>query len=134
MSDEALSTVEDYVKDVRVLLLDRIEPYRYKTPEIITAFNLALLEGRRLRADLFAGKERMHVPSYTADSTEEVPIEGQFRLAFVYGTAAHTLLRDDEDVQDERANSFMAAFYNMLCGERPRPIAGGTPGPKSAQQ
>lgn len=129
----ALSSVEDYIKDARVLLLDLISPYRYSDTSLLVGLNLALQEGRRLRPDLFAGKHRIEVPYYTAISGDEVPIEPQFRLGFVYGLVAHALRRDEEDVQDTRAASFMQVFHDILIGTRQSPIAGGSP-PQGAQQ
>ena len=120
-----LGTVQGYVKDVRTLLLDRVQPYRYSDVSVLAALNLALLEGRRLRADLFVCRYGNHVPQYEAVSGEEVPIEEQFRLAFVYGIAAHVLLRDEEDVQDARATSFQGLFENILIGTRSPPVVGG---------
>lgn len=126
---ERLGTVADYIKDVRVLLLDTIQPPRYKDPELLVAFNTALLEGRRLRADLFITKYGARVPAYESVDSEEVPIEPQFRLAFVYGTVAHALLRDTEDIQDQRASTFRDHFESILCGAPvTAPIRGGTPG------
>lgn len=125
---DRLASVADYIKDVRVMLLDKIQPYRYGDDELLVAFNTALLEGRRLRADLFVSKYGSRVPSYDSVSGNEVPIEPQFRLAFVYGTAAHALDRDDEDIQDTRAATFRAHFESMLCGVQRTPIRGGNPG------
>jgi hypothetical protein len=129
---ERLGSVQDYLDEVRTLLLDKIQPYRYEDDELIAALNSALLEGRRVRADLFVTKYGNDVPSFLAPSGERVPIEPQFRLAFVYCIAAQALLRDDEDVQDARSTTFMGLFNKMLTGERPMPIQGGTPGPGSA--
>lgn len=128
-----LSTVQGYVKDVRALLLDKIKPYRYSDTALLAGLNLALLEGRRVRADLFVCRYGNDVPSYEEVSGEEVPIEPQFRLAFVYGIAAHTLLRDEEDVQDARANAFQEMFHSILLGSRPAPIQGGTPQAKAKE-
>ena len=122
---ERLSTVLDYITDVRVLLLDTVFPYRYENDELVVALNTALTEGRRLRADLFL----KGVPQFATVNNEPVPIEQQFRLAFVYGTVAHALMRDDEDVQDERAASFLGMGQDILIGtQRPRPPAGGARG------
>lgn len=129
-----LETVEDYIEDTRTLLLDRMEPYRYNDPSLLVAFNTALLEGRRLRADLFVHKYGNDVPHFDAVDGEEVPIEPQFRLAFVYGTVAHALARDTEDVQDERSNTFMNIFQSILTGVKIPPIMGGTPGPGNPQK
>ena len=127
MAHLRLTTVEGYVQDVRTLLLDKIQPYRYSDDDILVGLNTALLEGRRLRADLFVTRFGNEVPSFDAVDGEIVPIEPQFRLAFVYGIAAHTLLRDDEDVQDQRANTFLDRFMSMLTGVRQAPVMGGTP-------
>ena len=122
-----LETVSDFVADARTLLQDMVQPYRYSDPEILVALNTALLEGRRLRADLFVTRWGNRVPAFDAVSGEYVPVEPQFRLAFVYGAVAHTLLRDEEDVQDDRSNAFLEKFHDILVGMRPSPIKGGTP-------
>ena len=123
-----LETVQDYVQDARTLLLDKIAPYRYSDPSLLVALNLALLEGRRVRPDLFVYKYGSQVPAYGAVSGEVVPIEPQFRKAFVYGLAAHALARDQEDVQDQRSNTFMSVMMSILTGLGGAPISGGTPG------
>lgn len=127
----ALETVSDYIDDVRVLLQDTIAPFRYDDPSLLTALNLTLLETRRLRPDLFVYRshQQVKVPSFTSNDDTEVEIEPQFRLALVYGVLAHALARDQEDVQDARASTFMDTFQYMLTGQRPRPNpAGGSPG------
>ena len=129
-----LMSVENFVTDARVLLLDKVKPYRYSDDEILVGLNLALLEGRRLRPDLFVCRYGNNVPAFDAVSGDTVPVEPQFRLAFVYGIVAHTLLRDEEDVQDTRANSFLDKFHDILVGVRPSPVQGGTPAPQNAQR
>ena len=127
MADD-LCTVQELVTDVRRLNLDKIAPFRYDDDSIITALNIALLEARRLRPDLFVCRYGNHVPQFEAVSGDIIPVESQFRLAFEYGVCAHVLLRDEEDVQDQRANTFLERFHDMLVGVRPSPITGGTPG------
>ena len=127
MADD-LCTVQELVTDVRRLILDKIAPFRYDDDSIITALNIALLEARRLRPDLFVCRYGNHVPQFEAVSGDIIPVESQFRLAFEYGVCAHVLLRDEEDVQDQRANTFLERFHDMLVGVRPSPITGGTPG------
>jgi hypothetical protein len=131
--DERLDSVQSYVDEVRTLLLDKRKPYRYSDSEILTALNTSLAEARRLRADLFVYRHGNHVPYFTAISGETVPIDTQFRLAFVYGIAGHVLERDDEDVQDQRAASFTSQFYSILIGIQRPPIQGGNKGPGSPQ-
>lgn len=130
-----LQTVQDYIEDARTLLLDRIAPYRYSDTSLIVALNLALLDGRRLRPDLFVYKWGNRVPSYDAVSGQDVPIEPQFRKAFVYGLVAHALLRDQEDVQDTRSSLFMGTMEDILTGvRRPAIQNAGTPAPQSPQR
>lgn len=127
-----LETVSDYIQDARTLLLDRIAPYRYDDISLLVALNLSLLEGRRLRPDLFVYKYGNFVPSFAAVDGQKVPIEPQFRKAFVYGLAAHALARDQEDVQDQRSNLFMGVMYSILSGVGSGMIGGGTPNPRQA--
>jgi hypothetical protein len=114
-----LDTVEDYISDARVLLLDTNAPFRYDDPSLLEALNVMLLEGRRLRADLYVHNRRLHgkVPHYTINDNSLVPIEEQFRLAFLYGLCGHAIARDQEDIQDERAVWFMNTMSNILTGK-----------------
>ncbi len=123
-----LNTVQSLIDDVRVLLLDETIPYRYDDTSLLVALNTCLLEARRGRADLFVTRWGGNVvPYYGEVSGEPFCMEAPFRLAFVYGTVAHALLRDQEDVQDDRATTFRASFYHILGMTPPIPVRGGTP-------
>lgn len=127
-----LKTVSEYISDVRTVLQDTISPYRYDDPSLLVAFNLALLEGRRLRPDLFIynefeENEDEKVPSYSVIDNSPVPMEQPFRMAFVYATAAHALSRDQDDVQDARSTSFFNVFNSILLGLKMAPIQGASP-------
>ena len=113
----SLDQVQDYISDARTILLDTIAPNRYDDASLLVAFNVTLLEARRVRADLFvyAGAS---VPYYAANDATPVPMEQPFRLAIVFGTVGHALTRDQEDVQDARASTFMDLFYNILTGTK----------------
>jgi hypothetical protein len=124
---ERLYTVTDYIEAVRSVIQDTTVPYRYADDDILVGFNMTLLEARRLRADLFVSRWGNEVPHYDTNDGEPVPIEPQFRLGFVYGTAFYVMTFDAEDVQDQRANSFLGFFHDILTGVRPGPIQGGTP-------
>lgn len=124
-----LATVADYVTDARTLLQDVIQPYRYDDPSLLVALNIALLEGRRLRPDLFVYTYGRHVPSFGVVDTTEIEIEEQFRQGFVFGMCAHALARDQEDVEDQRSNAFMQVFTTVLTGFKPAPISGSNPPP-----
>ena len=115
MADYLVSGM-DYVNDARTILLDTTVPPRYGDDDMLVALNVTLLEARRLRPDLFVYKHFNRVPMYGAVSGEAVPIEPQFRLPIVYGIVAHAMLRDEEDVPIERANSFLSKFQSMLTG------------------
>ncbi len=124
MATPPLATVQDYVTDVRVQILDKIRPYRYEDDELLAAMNMAMLEARRIRPDLFVTRWGSDVPYFDAVSGTPVPIEPQFRMAFVFAVSAFVLMRDDEDVQDARVNSFFGKFYDMMVGIRPRQMPG----------
>ena len=124
MSSTTLETIDDYLIDGRVLLQDTIAPYRYDDTSLITAMNVTLLEGRRLRPDLFVYCSRNgRVQHLTAKDGTVIQIEEQFRLAFLHGMIAHALERDQEDVQDERASTFMGIFNGILLGRGAVPAA-----------
>lgn len=127
-NNTTLETVEDYATDMRTLLLDTVSPYRYGDASLLVALNVTLLEMRRLRPDLFIYRSGRRVPHYTALDDTPVPIEEPFRLALLYGACGHALVRDQEDVQDTRANSFMNLFATVLLGKRPANVNGGSPG------
>jgi hypothetical protein len=134
MAGDEFCSVQDYITDVRTIILDKTPPFRYDDDSLVTALNVAMLEIRRLRPDLLVCKYHAKVPQFMAVSGEIVPIEPQFRLGVVYGIAAHALLRDEEDVQDSRANTFLERFHDILVGIRPAPIQGGTPSPEQVKK
>lgn len=113
-----LDTVEDYIDDARVLLLDMVAPYRYDDPSLLVALNVTLLEARRLRPDLFMCFAGMRVPAYSVNDNTAVPIEEQFRLAILHGMVGHALERDQEDVQDARSAAFLLYMANLLIGKK----------------
>jgi hypothetical protein len=119
----ALNTITDYIDDGRTLLQDTIAPYRYDDPSLVTAMNVTLLEGRRLRPDLFIYRRcrpgESVVQTIQANDGTVIEMEEQFRLAFLHGMCAHALERDQEDIQDERAAAFMKIFNNILVGSPP---------------
>jgi hypothetical protein len=116
----ALDTVADYVADVRVLLQDTITPYRYADADCVTALNVTILEALRMRADLFlvdgTNTTITSPPSFAAVDTTAVPIEYPFRLGVVWGMASHLIRRDQEDVQDKRADDYDMLFQRKLLG------------------
>lgn len=121
----ALDTITDYINDGRTLIQDTLQPYRYLDPEMVTSMNVALLEGRRIRPDLFVYRkappnQQGSVQFFQANDGTKLIMEEQFRLAFLYGMCAQTLLRDDEDIDTERVTMFLKAFNSILVGSAPQ--------------
>lgn len=111
----SLLTVQDYLTQARVLLLDQIEPYRYPDVDLVEALNMAIMEARRLRPDLFTSFFRSDLPDYAAtDVTEEVPVDPMYRKSFLYYIVGHAQLRDEENTQDSRAAAMLNKFVMQL--------------------
>jgi hypothetical protein len=135
-----LDTVSAYIGEARVILQDIVSPYRYDDPSLLICLNVTMLEARRLRPDLFIYQQEDHdrTPSFSAVNSEIVRIDPEFRLPIVYGLVAHALMRDQEDIEDSRASTFMMAFNSMLIGRGAAaiitpPTRGGTPPPPPPQ-
>lgn len=121
----ALDTVTAYITDARVLLQDTIAPNRYDDASLLVALNVALLEARRLRADLFVYRAAA-VQHFTTNEAQVVYVEEPFRLAILYGMCAHAMLRDQEDIQDARAAAFLKfSSDTLLTGRSASPPAQG---------
>lgn len=123
-----LNTVADYISDARTLLQDKITPYRYEDSSLLVALNVTLLEARRLRGDLFVFNLRAEgqAQSFVTVDDTFVDMEPQFRVGILYGLCAHTLMRDQEETEDVRAQSFTANFNAILTGRTMVGPAGGT--------
>jgi len=111
----ALDTVQDYVDRARVLLQDQISPYRYPDADLVEALSEAILEARRLRPDILSSYFRTSLPDFSTSSmSQSVPIDPQYRVAFVYYICGQAQLRDDENTQDSRASAFLNKFVAQL--------------------
>jgi hypothetical protein len=113
----ALDTVGQVVKESRRLLQDDVVPYRYSDGDLVDTLNIAMLETRRLRADLFL-PGRFAIPFYdtagTVNMAATIPIEPMYRQVFVYYIVGRIELRDDEQTQDSRASALFNKFINQL--------------------
>lgn len=111
----ALDTVQDFVDRARVLLLDQAEPYRYPTTDLVASLSEGILEARRLRPDLLQSYFRTALPDFsTASMSELVPVDPQYRVAFVYYICGQAQLRDEENTQDSRAAAFLNKFIAQM--------------------
>jgi hypothetical protein len=110
----ALDTVAKVISEARVLLQDTVNsPYRYSDPELLSALNQAFPEAKRIRPDLFLS---LTMPEYTVVDTTAISLNEMYRMALVYYIAGRAQLRDDEDVQDQRAAAFLQMFATKLAG------------------
>lgn len=103
-------TAADALVQSRHILQDRVEPYRYTEPELITILNYAMTEVRRLRPDAFAGTFTTVTTPQFYDPTEPDPLDGSipttdpwpidemFIAPVTEYVAAYAELRDDEFV------------------------------------
>lgn len=111
----AKKTIGDCVSEVRSLLQDTVDPYRYPTADLYALFTNATYEIKRLRPDFYIGAYGQDLPIYTeSDSATEVPfamICFQPVVHFITGTAE---LRDDEFTVDNRAGVLLQAFTRQL--------------------
>lgn len=113
----ALSTVQDYVDRIRVLLQDTVVPYRYPDEDIVSSLNEGLQQARMKRPDLFLDDLRSDVPEYDAGSLgDTLVMDQQYRLPLVYYATGMIQLRDEEGAQDARAGAFIDKFTQTLLG------------------
>ncbi len=111
----ALDTVQDFIDRARVLLLDQEVPYRYPTVDLVESLNEGILEARRLRPDLLKAYFRSTLPDFnTGALSEAVPIDPQYKVAFVYYVCGQAQLRDEENTQDSRAAAFLNKFVAQM--------------------
>jgi hypothetical protein len=111
----ALDTVQDYIDRARVILLDQEAPYRYPDLDLVEALNIAIMEARRLRPELLRPYLGGSLPDFTtAQLGDTVPIDPQYRMAFVYYICGQAHLRDDEISQDSRAAGFLNKFVAQM--------------------
>ena len=111
-----LDTIGQVVTEARRLLQDEVSPYRYPDTDLVDALNLAILDARRLRPDLFL--PRFDLPYYdpagVIDMAQKFPIEPQFRMPFIFFVTARMEMRDDEQTQDGRAVAFITTWRQQL--------------------
>lgn len=108
----ALSTVADYVTYARILLQDQVAPYRYPDQDLLLALTSALPDAKKLRPDLFLSTTTL--PVFSAVDSTVVPMDQMYRMPILYYVVGMAQLRDDEEVQDQRAAAFLNLFEAKL--------------------
>jgi len=111
-----LDTLGQVVLEARRLLQDEVVPYRYPDKDLVDALNIAILDARRLRPDLFLPV--FSLPFYDTATAPNMaasfPIEAHFRMPFIYFVVGRMEIRDDEQTQDGRAVAFMTTWRQQL--------------------
>jgi hypothetical protein len=108
----ALETVQKYITAARVLLQDTVSsPYRYSDDELLAALSGAFPEAKKLRPDLFIVTT---IQDFTVVDGTTVVFDPMYRQALVYYMVGMMQLRDDEEVQDQRAAAFLSLFSSKL--------------------
>ena len=110
----ALDTVQDYVTEARTLLQDSATPYRYDDPSMINELNLAILEAKRLRPDLFLTYRGKNPYPTFVSLTDAVPFEDVYKPALTYYLVGKCTLRDEEDTDDKRGIGMVQKFTAQL--------------------
>lgn len=112
----AFTDMKSIVDQVRTILQDTVEDYRYSTASIVANLNQGMLEMYRLRPDIFL-ETAFRVPVFYVDHLEYPwPVEPQWIPPIVYYTVGLTQVRDDEGTQDTRAAAFLSRFVAMIEG------------------
>jgi len=108
-------TVKNIVDDVRPLISDTDQPYRWTDPQIVVRVNDAVQHTFSRRPDA-ASSATLDGPEDLESMYDEVPLRRQFRSALIYYTGA-VLLQDrssDKSLRSKGAE-FMKLF-NALIG------------------
>ena len=106
-----LDLVSDYIGQARILMLD-IDEDRYSDAEYIAALNIALLNFRRVRPDLFIFRS---VPSYSTTG-ETVDMDEQYRDALLAFMIGYSYLRDQEETEENSAKYLTLAKSILVNG------------------
>ena len=107
-------TVDKFITQCRVLLQDQGSVVRYPDADLVQNLNNGITEMLKLRPDLFLGITPFPQFDGTTNTADVVPIDPMYRMPLVYYMCGMAQLRDDEEVQDQRAAAFLALFTTKL--------------------
>lgn len=128
MPTPASKSIDDIYLEVRSLLNDLQEPYRYTDAQFFEYFNTGLMEIWRYRPDAFignftAGVLTNNMPEfYSPDDLDQTPPTPYpldirwFYSPMVFYIVGRADLTDDEFADNNRAMTLLQAFRNMLIG------------------
>ena len=104
----------NYVNQARVLLQDTVDsPYRYPTIDIVNTLSIGIREMRKLRPDMFPGGTFVTYDG-TSNDVDVVLIDPMYFMTLLMFIVGYVQLRDDEEVQDQRAAAFLSMFQAKL--------------------
>jgi hypothetical protein len=112
--DTAVSTVRDLLQDTQ-------DPYRNTDAKVVSALNIALVEARKLRPDLFIPNLASYTPPglITDDIGNDVdlPIDPMYSTAVVEYVTGFLSMEDDEFAVGGRAVTLLNRFAQKLVGK-----------------
>lgn len=111
-------TYGQIIAEVRTVVQDQAQPYRYQDTELYTALFEGLADARTLRPDLFlaSGLDATPVFLTPALTASQFPIGWQFVPAFIDYVIGRAESRDDTYTDDSRAATFTARFVMRMTG------------------
>lgn len=102
--------LSDLITQVRELVQDEVEPYRYSDERFYRTLNNAFAETYRLRPDIFVDLNFV-IPFVTpVNATDTFPLDQQFYTAFVDFVVSMTEFSDDEWTVDGRAMTLLQLY------------------------
>jgi hypothetical protein len=116
-------SIDSAVANVRELLQDKQVPYRNATVEIVGVLNIALVEARKLRPDLYLPELASYEPSFFIEADlgleppTAFPIDPMYFAAIVEYIVGYISMEDDEFAVGGRAVTLLNRFAQKLVGK-----------------
>ena len=116
-------TLNEVVDETRRILQDTVDTapggFRYEDEAYITALNYGIIEMRRIRPDIFAGRFTDPLPKYTVGQlitlpATDVALNDQWISPLTAYMAGWIETTDDEFTMDGRAGLFLQRFTTQL--------------------
>lgn len=109
--------LSDLVTQVRELVQDEVEPYRYDDARVYRTLNNAFVEAYRIRPDIFVDLDFQIPYVSAANAADTFPLDQQFYVAFVDFVVSMIEFSDDEWTVDGRAASLLTLFNARIGGK-----------------
>lgn len=111
-------TYGQLILQVRAIVQDQAQPFRYQDNELYFNLTEALADARRMRPDLFLfmGLDTAPLLVTSAAANTQFPIPWQYVPAFIDYVISRAESRDDTYTDDSRAAAFAARFIQRMTG------------------